>query len=67
VNPPSPPPPQARLLLDSAALVANWQNFARAVGSAGCGAAIKADGYGLGAREALLRLAAAGCRQFYVA
>lgn len=62
-----PPPPQARLLLDSAALIANWQDFARAVGGADCGAAIKADGYGLGARDVLLRLAAAGCRTFFVA
>ncbi len=63
---PSLPPPQARLLLDGGALVANWQDFARA-GRAEAGAAIKADGYGLGARAVLLRLAAAGCRQFYVA
>jgi alanine racemase len=60
------PPPQARLLLDGAALVANWRDFAMA-GAAEAGAAIKADGYGLGARAVLLRLAAAGCRQFYVA
>ena len=31
------------------------------------GAAIKADGYGLGARPVLARLAAAGCRDFFVA
>ncbi len=37
------------------------------MGGAACGAAIKADGYGLGARAALVRLAAAGCRYFYVA
>lgn len=61
------PPPHARLLLDSAALVANWRDFAAAVGGAACGAAIKADGYGLGARDVLLRLAAAGCRHFFVA
>ncbi len=67
MSPPPPPPPQARLLLDSAALIANWQDFARAVGGAACGAAIKADGYGLGARETLVRLAAVGCRHFYVA
>ena len=54
-------------MLDSAALVANWQDFARAAPGAVCGAAIKADGYGLGARAVMLRLAAAGCRQFYVA
>ncbi|WP_353218143.1 alanine racemase [Sandarakinorhabdus sp.] len=57
----------AQLLLDSGALVANWRDFAAAVGPAACGAAIKADGYGLGARAVLLRLAAAGCQQFYVA
>ncbi|MEI6484831.1 MAG: alanine racemase [Sphingomonadales bacterium] len=67
VTAPFTPPPQARLRLDGQALVANWQDFARAVGAAACGAAIKADGYGLGARAVMLRLAAAGCRQFFVA
>jgi len=57
----------ARLHLSAAALVANWQDFAAAVGPADCGAAIKADAYGLCARAVLLRLAAAGCRTFYVA
>lgn len=60
------PPPQARLLLDGDALVANWRDFA-ACGRAEAGAAIKADGYGLGARAVLQQLAAAGCRRFYVA
>ena len=36
-------------------------------GAAACGAAVKADGYGLGAREVVARLAAAGCRDFFVA
>jgi alanine racemase len=53
-------------LLDGDALVANWRVFA-ACGRAEAGAAIKADGYGLGARAVLERLAAAGCRRFYVA
>jgi len=35
-------------------------------GPAACGAAVKADGYGLGAREVVKRLAAAGCRDFLV-
>ena len=56
-----------RLRLDSAALVANWRWLARASGGAACGAAIKADGYGLGARAVMHRLAAAGCRDFFVA
>lgn len=35
-------------------------------GGAACGAAIKADGYGLGAREVAARLGRAGCRDFFV-
>jgi alanine racemase len=57
----------ARLVLDAAALAANWADFARAVAPARCGAAIKADGYGLGAPQALRVLARAGVRDFYVA
>ena len=55
-----------RLRLDSAALVSNWQWLA-AQGGKACGAAIKADGYGLGARKVMRHLAAAGCRDFFVA
>lgn len=55
-----------RLRLDSAHLVANWRWLAAQSGGAACGAAIKADGYGLGARAAMERLAAAGCRDFFV-
>lgn len=55
-----------RLALDGAALVANWRWLAAQSGKAACGAAIKADGYGLGARPVLERLAAAGCRDFFV-
>src|SRR5688572_12154697 len=56
-----------RLRLDGAALVSNWKTLAAMSGSAACGAAVKADGYGLGAREVVRRLAAAGCRDFFVA
>lgn len=55
-----------RLTIDGAALVANWRWFAARSGSAACGAAVKADGYGLGARAVVDRLAAAGCRDFFV-
>lgn len=55
-----------RLRLDSGALVANWRMQAALSGSAACGAAVKADGYGLGAREVVRRLASAGCRDFFV-
>jgi alanine racemase len=60
-------PAPLRLRLDGGALVANWHWLAQASGPAACGAAIKADGYGLGARAVLLRLAGAGCRDFFVA
>jgi alanine racemase len=36
-------------------------------GAAACGAAVKADGYGLGARGVVDRLVVAGCRDFFVA
>lgn len=61
------PPAPLRLNLDGDALVANWRWLAERSGRAACGAAVKADGYGLGARAAVERLAAAGCRDFYVA
>nr|WP_199860302.1 alanine racemase [Sphingomonas sp. CFBP 8760] len=53
--------------LDGAALVANWQTLNRMSGRAACGAAVKADGYGLGATGVATRLATAGCRDFFVA
>ena len=56
-----------RLRLDGGALVENWRALARMSGAATCGAAVKADGYGLGARDIVRRLAAAGCRDFFVA
>jgi alanine racemase len=62
----SPPPPH-RLRLDGAALVANWRWLQARGGGAACGAAVKADGYGLGAPAVVARLAAAGCRDFFVA
>lgn len=56
-----------RLRLDAAALTANWRALDRMSGAAACGAAVKADGYGLGARGVVERLAAAGCRDVFVA
>jgi alanine racemase len=60
-------PSPLRLRLSSEALVANWRWLARQSGAAACGAALKADGYGLGARAVMQHLAAAGCRDFFVA
>lgn len=56
-----------RLRLDRHALVANWRTLAAMSGRAACGAAVKANGYGLGAREVVRHLAGAGCRDFFVA
>lgn len=61
------PPSPLRLSLDSAALVANWRWLARQGGAAACGAAVKADGYGVGARTVVDLLGKAGCRDFFVA
>jgi len=54
-----------RLRLDSNALQNNWRWLQRTVGVP-AGAAVKADGYGLGAREVTRLLAQAGCRDFFV-
>jgi alanine racemase len=54
-----------RLRLDSSALQNNWRWLQRTAGVP-AGAAVKADGYGLGAREVTRLLAQAGCRDFFV-
>lgn len=56
-----------RLRLDAAALASNWRTLDAMSGSAACGAAVKANGYGLGAVDIATRLARAGCRDFFVA
>ena len=60
-------PAPLRLRLDGAALADNWRTLAAMSGAAACGAALKADGYGLDANEVARRLADAGCRDFFVA
>ena len=54
-----------RLRLDSQALQSNWRWLQRMAGVP-AGAAVKADGYGLGARDVTRLLADAGCRDFFV-
>lgn len=54
-----------RLRLDRAALQENWRWLQDQAGVP-AGAAIKADGYGIGAREAMHALNEAGCRTFFV-
>ncbi|MES3150962.1 alanine racemase [Sphingomonas faeni] len=59
-------PAPLRLRLDGDALAQNWRTLDRMSGAAACGAAVKANGYGLGALEVARRLADAGCRDFFV-
>ncbi|WP_298400582.1 alanine racemase [Sphingobium sp.] len=55
-----------RLRLNGDALMSNWRWLAAMSGGAACGAAIKANGYGLGAAGVMTRLMQAGCRDFFV-
>lgn len=57
---------RARLEIDLDAIAANWRAL-DALGPAQTGAAIKADGYGMGAAQVAPALFAAGCRLFFTA
>ena len=54
-----------RLTIDRSAIQSNWRWLQERAGVA-AGAAVKADGYGLGARETTEALLEAGCREFFV-
>jgi alanine racemase len=54
-----------RLTVDRSAIQSNWRWLQAAAGTT-AGAAVKADGYGLGARETVEALLEAGCRDFFV-
>ncbi|WP_374378169.1 alanine racemase [Dongia sp.] len=55
------------LTVDLGAITANYRLLAGRVGPAACGAAVKADAYGLGAAMIAPVLARAGCAHFFVA
>ncbi|NML93487.1 alanine racemase [Novosphingobium olei] len=61
------PPASLRLRLDAGALADNWRTLDQMSGAARAGAAVKADAYGLGASRVVPVLAAAGCRDWFVA
>ncbi|MFV0645645.1 MAG: alanine racemase [Sphingomonadaceae bacterium] len=56
-----------RLKVDTQALANNWRVMDRLSGAAQAGAAVKADGYGLGIDHVAPCLLDAGAQQFYVA
>lgn len=66
-DPDIPIPATARVKLDRTALVANWKTLDRMSGRARAGAAVKANAYGLGVRDVVPLLLAAGCEDFFVA
>ena len=57
----------AVLEIDLAAVVANWHDLAARHQSGPVAGVVKADAYGLGARQIALALYEAGCRHFFVA
>jgi len=57
----------ARLTVDLSAICANWRHFADRAGDGEAAAVVKADGYGVGAREAAAALVIEGARTFFVA
>lgn len=64
---PEAPPAALKLEIDREALAGNWRALDRLSGRAGAGAAVKANGYGVGARGVVPVLRDAGCRDFFVA
>jgi alanine racemase len=61
------PPSTLRLRLDAEALAINWRALEALSGQASAGAAVKADGYGLGVDNVVPVLRDAGARDFFVA
>ncbi|MFK7792008.1 MAG: alanine racemase [Devosiaceae bacterium] len=57
----------ARLTIDLKAIADNWRALAQLAQPGACGAAVKADAYGLGLEPVSRALWAAGCRTFFVA
>ncbi|MEO0495222.1 MAG: alanine racemase [Actinomycetota bacterium] len=57
----------SELVIDLAAVRANWRRLGEHAGGATVAAMVKADGYGLGAVPIAHALALEGCREFFVA
>lgn len=55
------------IVIDLDALAGNWRALHDLVSPSRCGAVVKANAYGLGARHVIPALANAGCTEFFVA
>jgi alanine racemase len=55
------------LIIDLAAIAANWRALARRALTVECAAVVKANAYGMGIEPVTATLAAAGCKTFFVA
>ncbi len=64
---PSKPETGVTLTVDLAAIEANWRTLSHRLLTVECGAAVKANAYGLGIEAVTARLAKAGCKTFFVA
>jgi alanine racemase len=64
---PAVPETGGTLKVDLAAIEANWRALSRQIRSAECAAVVKANAYGLGLEPVAAKLAAAGCKTFFVA
>ncbi len=67
MDPLSARPSQSVLTVDLDAIVANYRTLAARLKGAACAGVVKADAYGLGVHRVAPALAAAGCREFFVA
>ena len=62
----TPPSSLGVLEIDTSKLVANYHHLQKQAPSALCGAAVKADAYGLGCNDVSYHLSLAGCDHFFV-
>ena len=57
----------AQVVIDLKILVSNWKFLQTQFSGKFCGAAVKANAYGIGIEPVVLALYSAGCRYFFVA
>ena len=55
------------ITVDLGAIANNWRQLNSRLGAGHCGAVVKANAYGLGAKQVAVALARAGCHEFFVA